>query len=94
MSKLIEGSLQDATARGEGRAITGIEYATAHLHNGLGHYPEALAAARSASEHDNLSFGPFVLPELVEAAARSGAHELALAAVERLCAQTQLTATG
>ena len=93
MSTLVQGSLQDAIARGEGRAITGTEYATAVLHNGLGRYPEALAAARSASEHDDLSFGPIVLPELVEAAARMGAHELALAAVERISAQTQLTAT-
>jgi DNA-binding CsgD family transcriptional regulator len=93
MSELVEVSLPGAVARGEGRAITGIEYASAVLHNGLGRYEDALTAARRAWEHDDLSFGPIVLPELIEAAARSGEYALAVDAVERLCEQTRLTAT-
>src|SRR5262249_20482834 len=39
--ELIEASIHDATARGEGRAISLAEYAEAVLHNGLGHYHDA-----------------------------------------------------
>ena len=43
--ELIEAGVRDATVRGEGRAITLAEYATAVLYNGLGRYRTALAAA-------------------------------------------------
>src|SRR4051794_16425112 len=59
--------------------------------NGLGRYEDALAAARRAAdraaEHpDDLGFSTWVLPELVEAAARSGRPEPAAAALRRLTA--------
>jgi hypothetical protein len=44
--RMIRASVQDATARGEGRVIALAEYATAVLHNGLGLYEDALAAAQ------------------------------------------------
>ena len=48
-------------------------WAAAILHNGLGHYREALTAARQASEDAHrLHIAMWALPELVEAAARSG----------------------
>ena len=93
MSELISSSLPDAVARGEGRAITGIEYASAVLYNGLARYGDALVPARSASTYEDLSFGPIVLPELIEAAVRSGERELAVEAVDRLSEQTQLAGT-
>jgi tetratricopeptide (TPR) repeat protein len=52
--ELIRNSREDATGRGEGRAITLAEYVTAVLYNGLGRYPAALAAAERAAGYDDL----------------------------------------
>ena len=52
--ELIEAGVQDATARGEGRAIGLAGFARAVLYNGLGRYDAALAAAERACEHDDL----------------------------------------
>jgi DNA-binding CsgD family transcriptional regulator len=91
--RLRETIVDDATGRGEGLAIALAEWAAAVLHNGLGAYGEALLAAQRASENDQLGFGVWVLPELVEAAARS--RELALAhdAFEQLAVRTRLSST-
>ena len=70
--ELTEPSVRDATARGEGRAIAGAEFAQAMLYNGLGRYEDALAAGQRASHHDDLGLFGWVLAELVEAGARSG----------------------
>jgi DNA-binding CsgD family transcriptional regulator len=66
--------------------------AAAVLHNGLGHYQDALAAARRASEHDDVG-SPWVLAELVDAAARAGELDDAVAAYERLAARTRAAGT-
>jgi DNA-binding CsgD family transcriptional regulator len=86
-----DAALQDAAARGEGLAMAGAEFATAVLHNGQGHYLTALAAAQQACEHDELGFGVWVLPELIEAAFRSGRHEVAAAALHQLSERTSLS---
>jgi DNA-binding CsgD family transcriptional regulator len=91
--ELIEASREDATERGEGRAITLAEYATAVLYNGLGRYREALAAAQRASEHDDLGLFGWALIELVEAAARSREPQLAADALELLSERTGLSGT-
>ena len=49
--------------------------ATAVLHNGLGHYDAALAAAQRACEHDDLGLFGWALVELVEAAPASASPE-------------------
>jgi hypothetical protein len=54
VNRLTETDLADATARGEGRVIAVIGFATALLYNGLGRYPEALSSARGACEHEDL----------------------------------------
>jgi hypothetical protein len=90
---LIEASREDATERGEGRAITLAEYATAVLYNGLGRYEAALVAAQRASEHDDLGLLGWALIERVEAAARSREPELAANALERLSERTGLSGT-
>ncbi|MCV2490956.1 AAA family ATPase [Geodermatophilus sp. YIM 151500] len=82
-----------ATRRGEGRALTMAEYATAVLENGLGHYEAALAAAESAAEHDELVVPGWALVEMVEAAVRSGHRDLAEAACGRLAARSGLSDT-
>jgi DNA-binding CsgD family transcriptional regulator/tetratricopeptide (TPR) repeat protein len=81
---LIEGGIQDALARGEGRAISHAEHAAAVLYNGLGRYAAALAAARRACEHEDLGVYGLTLVELIEAAIRSGGSEHAAGALERL----------
>jgi tetratricopeptide (TPR) repeat protein len=69
---LIEGSVPTARRRGEGLALACIDWATAVLYNGLGRYEEALAAAEQASEHPQELWSTFILPELIEAAVRTG----------------------
>jgi DNA-binding CsgD family transcriptional regulator len=83
-----------ATARGEGLLQTVIDFARALLHNGLGHYETAFAAAqRVSAEEDELSVSSWSLPELVEAAVRSGRPVIAAEAVERLLERTRAAGT-
>ena len=91
--ELIDASREDATRRGEGRAITMAEYATAVLYNGLGSYETALAAAQRSCEHDDLGLFAWALIELVEAATRSRKKKLAAAALEQLTERTRLSGT-
>lgn len=93
VAQLRETSIQDATQRGDGLAVAAVEWAVAVLNNGLGAYGEALASAQRASDHDALGFGVWVLPELVEAAARSGEPEIAREALEQLTMRTSLSGT-
>jgi len=86
-----DAGVQEAAARGEGLAMASAEFATAVLHNGLGHYQAALAAAKQACEHDELGFGVWVLPELIEAGMRSGQTEIAAAALQELTQRTSLS---
>ena len=84
-SELIEASAQEATARGLGRLVSFAAYASAVLHNGLGRHDAACHAARQAFDCDQLGYGPLVIPELAEAAARTGDVALVAAAYpERL----------
>jgi DNA-binding CsgD family transcriptional regulator len=82
--RLIEGAIKDGTASGQGRAIGLADYATAVLYNGLCRYDAALSGAERACEHDDLGFFGWSLIELVEAGARSGAHETAASALRQL----------
>ena len=91
--ELIDASREDAAGRGEGRAITLADYATAVLYNGLANYEVALAAARRASEHDDLGLFAWALIELVEAATRSREPRLAADALELLAERTRLAGT-
>jgi len=91
--EVIEACLQQATGRGEGRAIGHAEHAAAVLYNGLGRYRAALAAAQRACQHEDLGVFGWALAELVEAAARSGTREVAAAALERLAERTRASAT-
>jgi DNA-binding CsgD family transcriptional regulator/malonyl CoA-acyl carrier protein transacylase len=90
-SSEFETGVKDAAARGQGLAMASIEFAAAILHNGLGHYEAALAAAQQACEHDELGFGVWVLPELIEAAVRIGRRDVAVAGLHQLCERTSLS---
>ncbi len=93
VSTLAASSVQDATTRGEGRAIAIAWYATAVLNNGLGRYEAAAGSAQRACEHDDLGLSAWSLPELVEAGARSGRAEVAAAALRRLIERTRSSGT-
>jgi len=91
--KLIEASIQDVTARGEGRVISLMEYARAVLYNGLGRYQAALTAAQRACDHEDLGLFAWPLTELIEASARSGRLDVAAAALRRLEQRTRAGGT-
>jgi DNA-binding CsgD family transcriptional regulator/tetratricopeptide (TPR) repeat protein len=67
-SELIEASLQGPPGLGVASAI----YASSVLYNGLGRHDAARDAAWRAFEHDPVGYGPFLVPELAEAAAKTG----------------------
>jgi DNA-binding CsgD family transcriptional regulator len=86
-SELIESSMEEVVSRGEGLGLAAINWAAALLYNGLGRYADALAAAREASEHPRDMAR--VLPELIEAAMRSGNPKDAADALQRLSETTR-----
>jgi DNA-binding CsgD family transcriptional regulator len=88
-AELIEATMREAPARG--RVACYAAYASAVLHNGLGRHAEARNAARSAFEPDHLGYGPFVVPELAEAAARTGDAALLSSVLEWLTERTSVT---
>ncbi|MFC6083991.1 helix-turn-helix transcriptional regulator [Sphaerisporangium aureirubrum] len=85
---LLTEAAAESTARGEGLGLYFTDRATALLHLGLGHYAEAAAAAVRAASGDLGPFTAQALPDLVEAAVRSGATMIAETALERLAAYT------
>jgi DNA-binding CsgD family transcriptional regulator len=91
---LVEAGAKDAQRRGEGKALTFFEWATAVLCNSLGGYDQALAAAQQASDGPLFHFfDSMALAELVEAAARSGNTERAAGALSRLAEHTSACGT-
>jgi DNA-binding CsgD family transcriptional regulator len=63
------------------------------LYNGLGRHDAARDAAWPAFERDHLGYGAFVVPELAEAASRTGDADLARAALEWLSERTRVKPT-
>jgi DNA-binding CsgD family transcriptional regulator len=86
-------AIEAGTERGEGFAIEVAGWAAAVLHNGLGEYAEARAAAERAYDHDGLGFTVWMLPELIEAAVRSGERPTAEIAFERLTERSSTSST-
>ena len=90
-----DGPDRDAAAaavrRAEGLWLFAGDWTTAARLNGLGRYEDALAAAERAAEQaaehpHELGFSTWVLPELIEAAVRSGRPERAAEPLRRLTA--------
>ncbi|MEV4347293.1 LuxR C-terminal-related transcriptional regulator, partial [Actinoplanes sp. NPDC049596] len=81
--------LDVVAARGEGMGLTLVQHSLSVLHNGLGNFGEALAAAEvgTASPHET-GFANWALPELVEAAAGVGDRLRARRALDRLAELT------
>jgi DNA-binding CsgD family transcriptional regulator len=93
-SRLIEATITEATAGGQGIAVAYARWTAAILANGLGRYDEALAAATQASEDTStLYISMWALPELIEAAARSGNAQSGARALERLADVTRAGGT-
>jgi DNA-binding CsgD family transcriptional regulator/tetratricopeptide (TPR) repeat protein len=91
--RAIETSRQDASARGEGRAIGLAHYATAVLYNGMGRYKDALVAAQHACAHEDLGFFGWALVELIEAGVRSDVRDVAADALRELDGRTHVCGT-
>jgi DNA-binding CsgD family transcriptional regulator len=87
--ELIQTTIREAGSRGEGIGLAISEYARAVLCNGLGRYEEALVAARSASEYQEVVGENWGLSELVEPATRTGRFDLARDAMSRLTRKAQ-----
>jgi ATP/maltotriose-dependent transcriptional regulator MalT len=93
-ASLIKATIAEATAGGQGIAVAYAHWVAAILANGLGRYEEALAAASQASEDTSTIYiSMWALPELIEAAVRSGNTDLAGPALDGLAGRTQAAGT-
>ena len=90
---LIEAIAQEATARGLGVRVSMAMIASSVLYNGLGRYRVACDRARQAFEHDHFGYAALLVPELAEAASRTGDTALVSAALEWLSERTTVTPT-
>ena len=91
--ELIEAISQEATARGAFRLISLADYASSVLYNGLGQHAAACDAARRAFEREPMGYGSHIVPEVAEAAARTGDAELVRATLEWLSERIRVTPT-
>jgi DNA-binding CsgD family transcriptional regulator len=92
--ELIEVTIGEASARGEGVGVAICEYSRAVLCNGLGQYDEALAAARGAcADPTEMVAHNWGMIELIESAARTGRTDLAAEALQRLTTKAQACRT-
>ncbi|MFI7065146.1 ATP-binding protein [Kribbella sp. NPDC050124] len=93
-TELVEITLREAGARGEGVGVAIGEYAHAVLCNSMGLYEEALAAAQRACEDpQEMVAHNWGLTELIESATRTGHAELAADAARRLSTKARATRT-
>jgi DNA-binding CsgD family transcriptional regulator len=90
---LIQATLEQAAAGGQGGGVTWAHWAAAVLCNGLGRYQEALAAARQAREDQHAFAAAWALPELIEAAARTGSIRAARDALDLLAEKARAGGT-
>lgn len=89
----VRETIDGAAGRGEGYDISVALYSAAIMHNGLGHYQEAMDAASSGARYDDLGMCGYLLVELVEAAARCKEHQVAARALGRLLERTGASGT-
>src|SRR5713226_5812897 len=87
-AEMIETAAREATASGLGRSVN---YASSVLYNGLGRYDSARDVPWQAFKRDQVAYGHLVVPELAEAASRTGDTVLVRAALEWLSELTRVT---
>ncbi len=92
-SELIEATVREAAAGGLSRFVLLASYSSSVLYNGLGRHDAARDAAWRAFERDQVGYGPLVVPELAEAASRTGDVASLRAAREWLSERTRVTPT-
>ncbi len=92
-SELVEAISREAATGDVGRLVSLAAYANSVLHNGLGQHDAACDAARRAFEREPMGLGPHIVPELAEAAARTGDVALVEAVLEWLTERTSVTPT-
>ena len=85
-SELIQATSEEAVAR----RWTSNNYARSVLFNGLGRYDAARDAAWEAFQPDPIGYGTFLVPELAEAASRTGDRDLLESALDWLGERTDL----
>jgi DNA-binding CsgD family transcriptional regulator len=90
-SELIKTNVVATTPGGLDRMVNFATYASSVLYNGLGRYDAARDAAWRAFQRDQIGVGPFVVPELAEAASRTGDLALVRTALQWLSERTRLT---
>jgi DNA-binding CsgD family transcriptional regulator len=91
-TQLIDSVIADCQAAGQDHGIRAARRCSAVLHNGLGRYELALAEAQQAAdEKPMLHAGMLVLPELIEAASRTGQTQLAADALSQLAEATSVS---
>jgi DNA-binding CsgD family transcriptional regulator len=83
-SALIATTIDWAGEDGQLMGVTSANWAAAVLYNGLARYEQAIPAAQASTRIAELWVSVWVLPELIEAAARVGDDRMALGALERL----------
>ncbi|GAA3585571.1 LuxR family transcriptional regulator [Nonomuraea rosea] len=81
---LIAATIEEAGASGQLNGVASAHWAAAVLYNGLARYGLALPAALATTRSANLIVSQWALPEVVEAAARTGDDTAARGALEGL----------
>jgi DNA-binding CsgD family transcriptional regulator len=95
-SMLIQGAIELARSRGEGTVVNLGLWTAAIVSNGLAHYDQALSPALQASRDEGIgkvNIAAWALPELIEAAVRTGNYSTAADALERLADRTRWSET-
>ena len=92
-SELIEVIVREGAARDQGYVVDFANSAVAVLYNGLGRYRDARDAVCSAWQRRPVALGVFAVPELAEAAARTGEAPLARDALAWLSERAQVAPT-
>jgi DNA-binding CsgD family transcriptional regulator len=89
-SELIEATSAEAATR----RWTSNNYARSVLYNGLGRHDAARDAAWEAMQPDPIGYGAYLVPELAEAASRTGDRALLESAAEWLSERTRVISSG
>jgi ATP/maltotriose-dependent transcriptional regulator MalT len=93
-TNLIDATIEQFTAVGQGTAVQYARWARSVLLNGLGRYEEALTAAQGASDDTpELFVSVWAAVEVLEAATRCDQPEVARDALERIVAATSVAPT-
>jgi DNA-binding CsgD family transcriptional regulator len=92
-TSLIQATIEQADAAGQGAAVTWAHWAAMRLYNGLGRYPDVVTAFRQVSDRAPVHSVIRPLTELIEATTRTGDLDLARDALGRLTEWTRVGGT-